>query len=121
MAPQPEPTRVVMLKALVLNTETGFPAHHTVVQGFYKHSHPAPEEGWWWIGATPASAADIQRRGLHARGTLITTFFPPQVTNEIEENITLEHVPAIGSSEFLAEIHLSTEERRERMLERTAA
>lgn len=35
-------------------------------------------EGWFWIGATPASADRIRRNGLKAIGTVLTTWFPPQ-------------------------------------------
>lgn len=118
-----EPTRVEMLKALVLITETGYPAHYSIVQAQYgKGVHPAPEEGWWWIGATPKSAADIRARGLHARGTLTTTFFPPQPALDFDLNeFHLSDVPPIGSAEFHADVLLSTEKRRERVLERKEA
>lgn len=118
-----EPTRVEMLKALVLMTQTGYPAHYSIVQGQYgKGVHPAPEEGWWWLGATPKSAADIRARGLHARGTLTTTFFPPQPALEFDLNeYHLSDVPPIGSAEFLADVLLSTEKRRERVLARKEA
>lgn len=117
-----EPTRVEMLKALVVMTETGYPAHHTVVQHFWKHAHPAPEEGWWWIGATPLAAAAIRSRGHRARGTLVTTFFPPQpaITFDLNE-FHMDDVPAIGSPEFHAEVHLSAEKRRELVLQRKDA
>lgn len=122
-AGQQEPTRVEMLKALVLTTETGYPAHYSVVQQQYgKHVHPAPEDGWWWIGATPKSAADIRARGLHAQGTLTTTFFPPQPALDFDVNeFHLSDVPAIASPQFREECLLRTEKRRDLVLARKEA
>lgn len=112
-------TPVEMQKALCLMTETGFPADLEVVRGCYgKHVRPAIEPGWFWIGATAKSAAGVARRGLHARGTLMTTFIPPQQHVIVDDTIRVSDVPAIGSPEFLAEIHLDTEQRREAMLRR---
>jgi hypothetical protein len=115
-------TPVQMMKALCLMTETGYPAHISIVRDCYgKGVKPALEEGWFWIGATEKSYADISRRGLHARGTVMTTFIPPQAPVVIEQGYQPSDVPAIGSSEFLEQVHLDTEERRERMIERREA
>jgi hypothetical protein len=115
-------TPVQMMKALCLMTKTGYPAHISVVRDCYgKGVQPALEEGWFWIGATEKSYADIRRRGLHARGTAMTTFIPPQAPVVIEEGFAPSDVPPIGSPGFLAQISLSTEERRHLMLERREA
>lgn len=115
-------TPVEMMKALCLMTETGYPAHISIVRDCYgKGVKPCLEEGWFWIGATAKSYADIRRRGLHARGTLMTTFIPPQAPVVIEAGFAPSDVPPIGSSDFLAQISLSTEERRGLMIERREA
>lgn len=94
-------TRVEMLKARVTMTETGFPAdfEDPDVREYLKGAHPAPEQGWFWIGATPASAADIRRRGSRAIGTLVTTYFPPQSAVVVDESVREEDIPVVGSQE----------------------
>lgn len=109
-------TPVEVLKAQVLMTDTGYPAPLSIVRDAYGSAMPAPEPGWFWIFATPRSAADTRARGLHARGTLTITFIPPQTRGpEVDERVTRDDVPAIGSSEFLEVIQLTTEERRSRV------
>jgi hypothetical protein len=105
-----EETRCEPLKARILMTETGYPAHISIVRDAYKDAQPAPEDGWFWVFATPRAAADIRRRGLHAVGTLTTTFIPQQEAPKIYD-LGPEWVPVVGSQEhtelMIAETHAS--------------
>ena len=92
-------TRVEFVKAQVLMTETGYPAHISVVQDAYGPAcQPAPEEGWFWVPATPKAAADIRRRGLKAVGSVSTTFIPAQEPVKLYDTDPA-WVPAVGSQE----------------------
>lgn len=82
--PNREPTRVEILKARITYTATGFPASRRDVEDCYGgRVNPAPEDGWWWIGATPQSAERIRRNGMTAVGELTTTIIPPQSAPEV--------------------------------------
>lgn len=73
-----EETRVEMLKAQITYTETGYPVELEKAREIYGQTVTnAPEEGWFWIGATPRSAADIRDRGHRAVGSETTTWIPP--------------------------------------------
>lgn len=85
------------LRAQVLMTKTGYPAHISVVRDAYGGAMPDPEDGWFWIFATPRSAANIRRRGLRAVGTVTTTFIPPQVGVEIDTRVDPASIPAVGT------------------------
>ena len=103
-------TRVEFLKGQILMTETGYPAHHTIARDAYGDScRPAPEEGWFWIPATPRAAADIRRRGLKAVGSLTTTFIPQQEPVVLDPNFGPEDVPVMGTQ---AHTELMLEETR---------
>lgn len=109
--PYPHPdTRCEPIKVRVLMTETGYPAGDDVVRSCYKDAKPAPEDGWWWIFATPQAAADIRRRGLHAVGTLTTSFMPVQDAPVIYDTDPA-WVPVVGTQ---AHVELMLEETRER-------
>lgn len=72
-------TAVEMLKARVTVTDTGFPAPLAAVQEIFgPRVNPAPEDAWFWIGATPRSAARIRRDGHKTVGQGYTTWIPPQ-------------------------------------------
>jgi hypothetical protein len=103
-------TRVEPIKVRCLMTETGYPAPPDVVRSCYKDAKPAPEDGWWWIFATPQSAADIRRRGLHAVGTWMTSFCPVQDAPKIYDTDPA-WVPVVGTQ---AHVELMLEETRER-------
>jgi hypothetical protein len=106
-------TPVEILRAQVLMTETGYPAPLELVEGAYgKRVHPAPEPGWFWIGATPEAAERIRRRGLHAVGTLTTSFIPPQTAGEIDRTVTRESVPIVGTQAHTDLMLAETRERR---------
>jgi hypothetical protein len=65
-----------VLKCRCTYTATGYPVdladlHPSVVA-------VAPEPGWFWMTATPRSAARIRRDGHKAVGALVTTWIPPQ-------------------------------------------
>ena len=97
-----ETTRVEFVKGQILMTETGYPVHPSVAQDAYGQScRPAPEEGWFWIPATPKAAEGIRRRGLKAVGTLTTTFIPRQQPVVLDPNFGPEHVPVAGSQEHI--------------------
>lgn len=103
-------TRVEFVKGQILMTETGYPAHHKIAQDAYGDScRPAPEEGWFWIPATPKAAADIRRRGLKAIGTVTTTFIPRQQPVVLDPDSRPEDIPAIGTQEH---VELMLEETR---------
>ena len=92
------PTGVEMLKAQVLLTKYGTPASLALVEDCYHKAFPAPEPGWFWIGATPKSAADIRRRGLRTVGTVTSTFIPPQTAgNIINTQVRPEAIPIVGT------------------------
>ncbi|WP_030442447.1 hypothetical protein [Actinoplanes subtropicus] len=44
---------------------------------------PWTRPGWFWVGATPASAARIRAEGHRAVGTAVTTWMPPQTAPTI--------------------------------------
>jgi hypothetical protein len=88
-------TPVEMLRARVTYSNTGYPAKLRDVQEAYGPSvAPAPDDGWFWVGATPRSAEDIRRRGLLVRGEITTTFIPPDGGGESD-------VLAYGSPEWV--------------------
>lgn len=89
-------TEVEMLKAQVLMTETGYPADLVLVEDCYGKAFQAPEPGWFWIGATPKAAADIRQRGLHAVGTVTTTFVPVQDPPKVYDT-DKSFVPIVGT------------------------
>ena len=96
-------TRVEMLKARITITDGGYPAESKMddpdVASYLADKHPAPEPGWFWIGATPAAAANIRRRGHRAIGTLTTTWTPPQNQGGIiDESVREEDVPPLGAT-----------------------
>jgi len=95
-----EVTRVEPIKIQVLMTETGYPADLGIVRDCYGGAQPAPEPGWFWIFATPASASDMRRRGLHRIGTLTTSFAPPQTAIVIDKTVERESIPVPGTREF---------------------
>lgn len=91
------PTGVEMLKAQVLLSKYGTPASLDLVEDCYGKAFPAPEPGWFWIGATPKSAADIRRRGLRTVGTVTSTFIPPQTSGAVITQIRPEAIPIVGT------------------------
>lgn len=105
------PTRVEMLKAQVLLTAHGTPADLDLVEDCYGKAFPAPEPGWFWIGATPNSAADIRRRGLRTRGTVTSTFIPPQEPPPSIPYVDPATVPLVGTQ---AHTYLMLEEKEAR-------
>lgn len=96
---QREHIPVEPLKAQVLMTKTGYPAHLSLVADCYgEASSPAAEPGWFWIFATPRSAANIRRRGLRTIGTVTSTFIPPQSgPPEIDESVMPDSIPVVGT------------------------
>jgi len=50
---------------------------------FGKHILPWTRPGWFWVGATTASAARIRAQGHRAVGTAVTTWIPPQTAPRI--------------------------------------
>ena len=108
--PDPDDIGYEPIKIRVLMTETGYPAPSGAVRSCFKSAVRAPEDGWWWIFATPASARDIRRRGLHWVGTLTSTFAPVQDAAKIYDTDPAV-VPVTGSMEW---IELMLEETRER-------
>lgn len=106
-------TRVEFLKGQILMTETGYPAHPKVARDAYGDScRPAPEEGWFWIPATPLAASRIRHRGLKAVGTLTTTFIPRQEPVVLDPNFGPQDVPAIGTRAHTELMLAEKEERR---------
>lgn len=86
------------LNAQVTMTETGYPAALAhVAQCYGERVAPAPEPSWFWIFATPRSAAAIRRRGLRVIGTVTTTFIPPQSGIIVDRSVSPEAVPPVGS------------------------
>jgi hypothetical protein len=49
--------------------------------------------GWFWIGATPASARNIRQNGHRAIGTAVTTWIPPQSAPTIIDTAVEEGAP----------------------------
>jgi hypothetical protein len=45
---------------------------------FGNHVQPWTRPGWFWTGATTASAERIRAEGHRAVGTVVTTWIPPQ-------------------------------------------
>jgi hypothetical protein len=95
---RPDTLYVEPLKARVTMTETGWPAHISLVADAYGTAEPA-EPGWFWIFASHRSAADIRRRGLHAVGTVTTTFIPPQTIGEVDQSVSDQDIPVVGTQE----------------------
>jgi hypothetical protein len=116
--PYPAPDiRYEPIKIRVLMTATGYPAHLDIVKDAYgKGSHAAAEDGWFWIFATVQAAADIRRRGLHAVGTVTTSFAPVQEAPVIYDTDPA-WVPVVGTQ---AHTDLMLEETREREARRVS-
>jgi hypothetical protein len=77
-------TRVEPLKARITHTANGYPAELGEVRdGFGQSAMNAPDEGWFWIFATPGSAKRIRRDGHKVVGSLLTTWIPPQDSLEV--------------------------------------
>ena len=112
-----------MMKAQVSDDEDGLPGALSVSceDCYGKGVRPRRRRGGSGSGRPPEVYADIRRRGLHAVGTVMTTFIPPQAPVVIEEGFRPSDVPAIGSAQFLEQIHLDTEERRQLMIRRREA
>lgn len=66
-----------IIKGRVTLTATGYPASFKEAKAVGAVA-PATEDGWFWIAATPRSAARLRRHGNKAVGSLTTTWIPPQ-------------------------------------------
>ncbi len=96
---RPDDIATEPLLAQVLMTETGYPAHLSIVRDCYGTAMPHEAPGWFWIFATPRSAANIRRRGLRTIGTVTSSFIPPQGKAEIDRTIDPATVPVVGTQE----------------------
>lgn len=86
-------SRVEMLRARVTYTGSGFPADLSVVEDCYgRRVSPSTDAGWFWIGASERSAADIRRRGLKVVGDLITSYVPAD-DGRPEEEVAVANSP----------------------------
>ena len=113
-AETPMGSRCEIVKCRVTVTATGLPAEFSddpIVKRYIKRMLPALEPGWFWMGATPASAADLRRRGLRAVGTATTTFIPPQDLDHRVHDIDPESIPPVGSREWSDLMLAETRER----------
>lgn len=87
---------VEMLRARVTYTATGFPAKLGDVEDCYgRRVSPASDDGWFWVGASERSAADIRRRGLKVVGELTTTYIPA------EDGRPEDEVAVAGTAEWV--------------------
>jgi hypothetical protein len=95
---------VVMLRARITYSETGFPVSlNDVEEVFGRRVNPDVEQGWFWVGASERSAADIRRRGFRAVGSLTTTWIPP------EDGTPENEVPLVRSPEWVEMMLAETE------------
>ena len=75
-------------------TETGDPLTLREARAEFGPRLPHRRPGWFWIAATPASAARIRTNGHHAVGTAVTTWIPPQTAITL---LDLDDGPPPGS------------------------
>lgn len=59
-------------------TATGDPLTTREARAEFGPRVPYLRPGWFWIAATPRSAANIRAHGHHAVGTAVTTWIPRQ-------------------------------------------
>lgn len=88
------------IKARITKTSDGFPADLATAREVYgREVMRAPEDGWFWIFATPNSADGIRRRGLRTIGTVTSTWAPPQSEPLVHPDAdALEEItPVVGS------------------------
>src|SRR5438105_2956798 len=77
---------VEILKAKIVDTDTGYPASLQAATDAYGRSvRRAPEAGWFWVSVSPSTAKRMRRDGHRAVGTMLTTWFPPQSAPEVED------------------------------------
>lgn len=83
-ANSPAPHGVEMLMGRYTWTETGDILTLAEARAeFGKLVQPWTRPGWFWMAATPTSAARIRAAGHRAVGTVITTWIPPQTAPAI--------------------------------------
>lgn len=103
--PKTKDTGVVYepLKARITYTDGDHPVTLAEARTAYGESVMVAPRGWFWVFATPRTAADIRRRGLRAVGKLTQTWIPPQDPGGIvHPDAKPEDVPCIGTSEHIS-------------------
>jgi hypothetical protein len=73
------------LRVRVSQTATGEPPTEHQVRN--RGLTPTDDPFWFEAFATPVAAANIRENGQHARGTLLTSFSPPQSADGVVEDV----------------------------------
>ena len=100
------------LKARITKTTDGFPVDLATARDAYGQAvMRTPDDGWFWIFASPAAARDIRSRGHRAIGTVTTTWIPPQSAIEVETGLFEAITPVVGTQEHADLMLRETRER----------